>query len=120
MLQIRIPFNNASRAQAQELLLRVKVEELDKVRLKLRMADADFGGSQAQQVQAILSEVEGANGPHRLLKAMAERHVRTFLGENWDYISQANDLAGSGDDSDPIDYDMKTCQLFIMWAWAHM
>ena len=120
VLQIRIPFKDASRAQAQELLLRMKAEELHRIMLKLRISEADFGGSQAQQVQAILSEVEGATGPHRLLKAMAERHVRTFLGENWEYIAHANDPEGSGYDADPIDYDMKTCQLFILWAWAHM
>ena len=119
-LQTHISFTPASKAQAQELLLRINKGELDKVTRKLQSADADFVGSINMQVQAILSAVDGAGGPYKLLKVMEERHVRTFLAENWEDIADINDPEGSGYDTDYIDYDMHTCQLFILWFWAHI
>ncbi len=71
-------------------------------------------------VQAILVAVEGQRGPYKLLKAMQERHVRAFLQQHWEQISELNDPQGSGYDDDYLDYDLHTCQLFILWAWAHI
>lgn len=100
------------------MLLRVKERELDIIRQKLHIADAEFGVSKEQQVQAILNAVADEKGPSTLLNAMAERHVRAFLSEKWGQIAMAN----FGEDSveDYIDYDMQTCQLCILWAWANM
>ena len=119
-LQTHISFTTASRAQTQEFLLRINEEELHKIASKLQSADEDFVGSINMQVQAILSAVDGAGGPYKLLKVMEERHVRTFLAENWEDIADINDPEGSGYDTDYIDYDMRTCQLFILFSWAHM
>lgn len=102
------------------MLLRLKAEELETLRQRLNIADADFGNNKVAQVQAILSAVEGQKGPHKLLSCMVDRHVRTFLSENWEQIAMINDPEASGYDTDPIDYDMHTCQLFILWSWAHM
>ena len=44
--------------------------------------------------------------------------VRIFLSEQWGQFSKAN--FGEGSDEDFVDYDMQTCQLCILWAWANM
>ena len=100
------------------MLLRVKEQELDKIRQKLRVADAEFAGSKEEQVQIILNAVADEKGPSTLLSGMAERHVRIFLSEQWGQFSKAN--FGEGTDEDYIDYDMQTCQLCILWAWVKM
>lgn len=118
LLQKNRSFNEPAKAQIAALLLRVKEQELDWIRQKLHIADVDFGGSKKQQVQRILDAVADEKGPSTLLNAMAERHVRIFLSEQWEQISKANFAEGS--DEDYIDYDMQTCQLCILWAWANM
>lgn len=99
-------------------MLRIKEQELDKIRQKLQIPDAEFCGSKEQQVQRITTAVADEKGPYMLLNAMAERHVRIFLSEQWGQISNAN--FGAGTDEDYIDYDMQTCQLCILWAWTDM
>ena len=116
-LQTNIPFNGASRAQVQQLLQRVNEGELNKIMVKLQGADADFSGSTDLKVQAILSAVDSAGGPYKLLNAMEERHVRTFFVENWEKIAEANDAVACGYDKDCINYDVHDCQLFILWCW---
>ena len=98
--------------------MRVKQQELDKIRQKLHIEDAESGGSKEQQVQRILAAVADEKGPYKLLNAMAERHVRTFLSEQWGQIAKAN--FGDVTNEDYIDYDVQTCQLCILWAWANM
>ena len=105
-------------AQITAFLLRMSKEEVNKVCQKLNIAEAAIGGSREQQVQTILSQVQGVKGPHTLLSAMAERHVRSFLIENRRQI--ARDNFGEDTDEDYIDYDVRTCQLRILWGWAHM
>ena len=100
------------------MLLRVQEQELDKIRQKLHVADVEFGDSKEQQVQGILNAVADEKGPYTLLNAMAERHVRIFLSEQWGQFSKAN--FGEGSDEDFVDYDMQTCQLCILWAWANL
>lgn len=66
-------------------------------------------------MEAIFSAVQGSRGPYKLLAAMQERHVRAFLQENWEQIAAKNKPFST--DIDHIDYDVPTCQLFILWAW---
>ena len=99
-------------------MLRLKEQELDKIRKKLHVGDADFGGSKEQQVRTIFATVADAKGPYMLLDAMAEWHVRTFLSEHWGQIAKAN--YGESTNEDYIEYDTPTCQLCILWAWANM
>ncbi|DBA72468.1 TPA: hypothetical protein ACH3X2_010490 [Trebouxia sp. C0005] len=115
-----ISFSSAARAQAQGLLLRLNEAELQKLRQRLDIADADFADNKEAQVQAILSVVHRQGGPYRLLRLMADRHVRMFLSQHWEQIAEINNPEASGYDTDPIDYDMQTCQLFILWSWAHI
>lgn len=120
VLQRNISFSSAARAQAQGLLLRLNEAELQKLRQRLDIADADFADNKEAQVQAILSVVHRQGGPYRLLRLMADRHVCMFLSQHWEQIAEINNPEASGYDTDPIDYDMQTCQLFILWSWAHI
>lgn len=118
LLQKKISFNESSMAQIKAFLLRVRKEEFDKIYQKLDIGDAASGDSRGTQIQTMLSQVQGEKGPHTLLSAMSDRHVRTFLTEHWQQI--ARDNFGEDTDEDYIDYDMRTCQLCILWGWAHM
>ena len=100
----------------------MKEEDLDRIqqRSRLQIAEAEYIGDKTAKVEAILSAAEGEGAPYKLLSAMHERHLRTFLIEHWEQIAEINDPEGSGYSTDYIDYDVHTFQLFILWAWAHI
>ena len=100
----------------EEQVDRIKVQ----VQSKLQIADEAYIGDKTAKVEVIVSAAAGEGAPYELLHAMLERHVRTFLIENWEQIRVPNNSAGSEYRNDYIDYDLKTCILFILWAWLHI
>ena len=116
-----LPFRKKSVAEAQKVLLTLKQGELDKIRRNLDVADAHYHGKKEMKVQAILSAVNYQGGPYQLLNAMEKVDVHAYLKGKWNLIKRLN-IPKDGDnwDTNYNNYSIRTCQHFILWAWAYM
>lgn len=121
LLQKKTVFTTASKAQAKDFLLRMDEPHLCHIgqQPKLQIPDLGSVGGKASKVEAILSAAEGQGGPYRLLTAMGEMYTRVFLVEHWEQIAELFGPQDFGYKNDHMAYK-NTCQLFNLWAWAHM
>ena len=122
LLQKKTVFTTASQAQARDFLLRMDEPHLSQIgqQSKLQIPDLGSVGGKAAKVEAILSAAEGQGGPYKLLAALGEMYTRVFLVEHWEQIAELFGPQDFGYNNDHMGYDKNTCQLFILWAWAHM
>ena len=122
LLQKKTVFTTASKAQARDFLFRMDEPHLSRIGQQSKLQIPDLGSvvGKAAKVEAILSAAEGQGGPYKLLAALGEMYTRVFLVEHWEQIAELFCPQDFGYNNDHMDYDKNTCQLFILWAWAHM
>lgn len=118
LLQTESTFNARSKEQVEVFLLRMPIDQLKAIWQKLT-GEVDTTADKDALVPAVLAAAEGPREPWQLLKAMRKPDVRIFMEQHWRQIEQLNEPEASGY-GDRVGFDIKTCYLFILWAWAHM